>query len=122
MHTACMSAATWSAPICRRCFEPLVPSDPGAEETPAMRTTILAYIIAVVGLVTLTFGAWGLFVLNTAQIDIALTDEAILPGPWSEPLPSEASCKAGPPAWSGRSRKLHTAGAGLLTHQGAWAG
>jgi len=45
-----------------------------------MRTTILAYIIAVVGLVTLTFGAWGLFVLNTAQIDIALTDEAIVFG------------------------------------------
>ena len=24
MHTACMSAATWSAPICRRCYERLV--------------------------------------------------------------------------------------------------
>ena len=45
-----------------------------------MRTTILAYIIAVVGLVMLTFGAWGLFVLNTAEIDIALTDEAIVFG------------------------------------------
>src|SRR5215472_2985123 len=46
-----------------------------------MRTSILAYIIAVVGLVMLTFGAWGLFVLNTAEIDIALTDEAIVFGP-----------------------------------------
>src|SRR5262249_47770186 len=80
MRTACTSAATWCAPTCRRCYEPLVPSDPGAEETRAMRTTILAYIIAVVGLVMLTFGAWGLFVLNTAGIDIALTDEAIVFG------------------------------------------
>jgi hypothetical protein len=45
-----------------------------------MRTTVLAYVIAVVGLVMLIFGAWGLFVLNVAEIDVALTDEAIVVG------------------------------------------
>jgi len=45
-----------------------------------MRTTILAYIIAAIGLVTLIFGAWGLFVLNNANIDVALADEATLFG------------------------------------------
>jgi hypothetical protein len=46
-----------------------------------MRTTILAYVIAAVGLLMLIFGAWGLFVLNTAaDIDIALVDEAIMLG------------------------------------------
>jgi hypothetical protein len=28
----------------------------------------------------LIFGAWGLFVLNTAEVDVALTDEAIVFG------------------------------------------
>ena len=46
-----------------------------------MRTTVLAYVIASVGLLMLIFGAWGLFVLNTAaDIDIALVDEAIMLG------------------------------------------
>ena len=45
-----------------------------------MRTTVLAYVIAVLGLVMLIFGAWGLFVLNNAEIDVALTDEAIVFG------------------------------------------
>jgi hypothetical protein len=45
-----------------------------------MRTTVLAYVIAVVGFVMLMFGAWGLFVLNNAEIDVALTDEAIVFG------------------------------------------
>ncbi len=45
-----------------------------------MRTTVLAYVIAAVGLVMLIFGAWGLFVLNNAEIDVALTDEAIVFG------------------------------------------
>jgi hypothetical protein len=51
-----------------------------AKETPAMRTTVLAYVIAAVGLIMLIFGAWGLFVLNAAEIDVALTDEAIVFG------------------------------------------
>ena len=46
-----------------------------------MRTTVLAYVIAGIGLLLLIFGAWGLFVLNTAaDIDIALVDEAIMLG------------------------------------------
>jgi len=44
-----------------------------------MRTTVLAYVIAAVGLVMLIFGAWGFFVLNNA-LDVALTDEAIVFG------------------------------------------
>ena len=43
-----------------------------------MRTTVLAYVIAVVGLVMLLFGVWGFIVLNNAEIDVALTDEAIV--------------------------------------------
>ena len=31
-----------------------------------MRTTVLAYVIAAVGLLMLIFGAWGTFVLNNA--------------------------------------------------------
>jgi TRAP-type C4-dicarboxylate transport system permease small subunit len=42
-----------------------------------MPTTVLAYVIAAVGLLMLIFGSWGLFVLNTAEGDVALTDEAI---------------------------------------------
>jgi hypothetical protein len=49
-------------------------------ETPAMRTTVLAYVIAGVGLVMLLFGAWGFFVLNNAGMDVYLTDEAIVVG------------------------------------------
>ena len=45
-----------------------------------MRTTVLAYVIAVVGLVMLLFGVWGFIVLNNAEIDVALTDEAIVFG------------------------------------------
>jgi hypothetical protein len=45
-----------------------------------MRTTVLAYVIAVVGLVMLLFGVWGFIVLNNAEIDVALTDEAIVVG------------------------------------------
>jgi hypothetical protein len=45
-----------------------------------MRTTVLAYAIAVIGLLMLIFGAWGLFVLNNAEIDVAVTDEAIVFG------------------------------------------
>ncbi len=44
-----------------------------------MRTTVLAYVIAAVGLIMLIFGAWGFFVLNNA-VDVALTDEAIVFG------------------------------------------
>jgi hypothetical protein len=33
-----------------------------------MRTTILAYVIAVVGLITIIAGTWGLFTLSTAAI------------------------------------------------------
>jgi len=44
-----------------------------------MRTTVLAYVIAAVGLIMLIFGAWGLVVLNNA-LDVALTDEAIVVG------------------------------------------
>ena len=44
-----------------------------------MRTTVLAYVIAAVGLLMVIFGAWGLFVLNNA-VDVALTDEAIVFG------------------------------------------
>jgi FkbM family methyltransferase len=51
-----------------------------AKWPPAMRTTVLAYVIAAAGLVMLVFGAWGLFVLNIADIDVALTDEAIMFG------------------------------------------
>jgi hypothetical protein len=45
-----------------------------------MRTTLLAYVIAAAGLVMLIFGAWGLFVLNNAEIDVAVIDEAIVFG------------------------------------------
>ena len=45
-----------------------------------MRTTVLAYVIAVVGLVMLLFGVWGFIVLSNAEIDVALTDEAIVVG------------------------------------------
>ena len=45
-----------------------------------MRTTVLAYVIAAVALLMLMFGVWGLFVLNNAEIDVALTDEAIVFG------------------------------------------
>jgi len=45
-----------------------------------MRTTVLAYVIAVIGLVMLLFGVWGFIVLNNAEIDVALTDEAIVVG------------------------------------------
>ena len=45
-----------------------------------MRTTVLAYVIAFIGLVMLIFGAWGLFVLHHAEIDIALADEATMFG------------------------------------------
>jgi hypothetical protein len=45
-----------------------------------MRTTVLTYVIAVVGLVMLLFGVWGFIVLNNAEIDVALTDEAIVVG------------------------------------------
>jgi hypothetical protein len=45
-----------------------------AKRAPAMRTTVLAYVIAAVGLVMLIFGASGFFVLNNAEIDVALTD------------------------------------------------
>jgi FkbM family methyltransferase len=51
-----------------------------ARGSPAMRTTVLAYVIAAVGIVMLIFGAWSLFVLNNAEIDVALTDEAIVFG------------------------------------------
>ena len=43
-----------------------------------MRTTILAYVIAALGLLML--GVGDLFVLNNAEIDIAVTDEAIVVG------------------------------------------
>jgi len=45
----------------------------------AMRTTILAYVIATVGLAMLIFGAWDFFVLNNAgpMVEVALTDYAI---------------------------------------------
>ena len=42
-----------------------------------MRTTILAYVIALIGLVILIFGAWAFTVLNNANI-IALTNYAIV--------------------------------------------
>ena len=45
-----------------------------------MRTTVLAFVVAAVGFLMLIFGAWGLFVLNNAETDIALTDEAIVLG------------------------------------------
>jgi hypothetical protein len=43
-----------------------------------MRTTVLAYVIAVLGLVMLIFGVWGFFVLNNAEVEVALTDYAIV--------------------------------------------
>ena len=45
-----------------------------------MRSTVLAYVIAAVGLIMLLFGVWGFIVLNNAEIDVALTDEAIVLG------------------------------------------
>ena len=45
-----------------------------------MRTTVLADVIALIGLVMPVFGAWGLFVLHNAEIDIALADEATMFG------------------------------------------
>ena len=45
-----------------------------------MRSTVLAYVIAAGGLIMLLFGVWGLIVLNNAEIDVALTDEAIVVG------------------------------------------
>jgi len=43
-----------------------------------MRTTVLAYVIAFIGFVMLIFGAWGFSVLNNAEVDVALTDYAIV--------------------------------------------
>jgi len=45
-----------------------------------MRTTVLAYVIAVVGVLMLVFGAWGLFVLNNAEFGVPLTAYAIVFG------------------------------------------
>jgi len=45
-----------------------------------MRSTVLAYVIATVGLIMLLFGVWGFIVLNNAEIEVALTDEAIVVG------------------------------------------
>ena len=45
-----------------------------------MRTTVLAFAIVLIGLIMLVFGAWGLFVLHNAEIDIALADEATMFG------------------------------------------
>ena len=45
-----------------------------------MRSTVLAYVIAAVGLIMLLSGVWGFIVLNNAEIDVALADEAIVVG------------------------------------------
>jgi hypothetical protein len=45
-----------------------------------MRTTVLAYVIVLIGLIMLVFGAWGLFVLHNAESDLALADEATMFG------------------------------------------
>jgi hypothetical protein len=45
-----------------------------------MRTTVLAYVIAAIGLIMVLFGVWGFIVLNNAETDVALTDEAIVFG------------------------------------------
>jgi hypothetical protein len=44
-----------------------------------MRTTILAYVIAFVGLAMIAAGAWGFFLLNDAgpEVEVALSDYAI---------------------------------------------
>jgi hypothetical protein len=44
-----------------------------------MRTTILAYVIAFVGLAMILAGAWGFFHLNDAgpEVEVALSDYAI---------------------------------------------
>jgi hypothetical protein len=45
-----------------------------------MRTTVLAYLIAAVGLLILIFGVWGFFVLNNAEFGTPLTAYAIVFG------------------------------------------
>jgi hypothetical protein len=44
-----------------------------------MRTTILAYVIAIVGFAMIVAGAWGLFILKAADeiVPVSLTDYAI---------------------------------------------
>jgi hypothetical protein len=60
---------------CRRFAKTL--SSPNARKT---RSTILAYVIAAIGLIMLLYGVWGFIVLKNAEIDVALTDEAIVLG------------------------------------------
>jgi hypothetical protein len=45
-----------------------------------MRTTVIAYLIAVVGLLILIFGVWGFIVLNSAEFGVPLTAYAIVFG------------------------------------------
>ena len=45
-----------------------------------MRTTLLAYLIAVVGLLILIFGVWGFFVLNSVEFGVPLTAYATMFG------------------------------------------
>jgi hypothetical protein len=46
-----------------------------------MRTTILAYVIALAGLVTIVAGAWGLFIfLTETEYELALSDFGIAIG------------------------------------------
>ncbi len=42
-----------------------------------MRTTVLAYLIALIGLVVIAVGAWGLFISVTDREPVLLTDYAI---------------------------------------------
>jgi len=51
----------------------------GKLEGLAMRTTILAYVIAFVGLAMIAAGAWGFFLLNDAgpEVEVVLSDYAI---------------------------------------------
>ena len=45
-----------------------------------MRTTVLAYLIAFVGLLILIFGMWGFIVLNSVEFGVPLTAYATVFG------------------------------------------
>jgi hypothetical protein len=78
-----------------------------------MRTTVLAYVIAAVGLLMLIFGAWGMFVLNNAEIDVALTDEAIVFGLIGGGLANDRSRASPAPATRRRDKYPSSLGRSL---------
>ena len=81
-----------------------------------MRTTVLAYVIAAVGLLMLIFGAWGLLVLNNAEIDVALADEAIMVGAGRRRLCNDRS-RASPASATRHCEKYQSSLGGSLKRE-----